>query len=72
MITPREIIRDYISLLNILMQNPDAEASALISGGAVKLAHGPDPDGGDVPAQETPLNGYDRSKYDFTSEDIQI
>ena len=73
MITPREIIRDYISLLNILMQNPDAQASALIKGGAVKLTHGPDPDGEDEPAAREPQsNGYDRSKYDFTSEDIQI
>lgn len=30
MITPREMIRDYMSLLNILYQNPTAEFSALV------------------------------------------
>ena len=69
MITPREIIRDYVSLLNILMQNPDADASALIGGGAVKLDHGDDPD---EIKEETDSQSYDRSKYDFTSEDIQF
>ena len=67
MITPREIIRDYVSLLNILLQNPDATATALINGGAVKLSHGDtDPDGdGDT-------GTYDSKKFDFNSEDIQF
>jgi len=66
MITPREIIRDYVSLLNILLQNPDATASSLINGGAVKLAHGDtDPDAADD-------NGYDSTKFDFNSEDIRF
>lgn len=68
MITPREIIRDYISLLNILMQNSDAEASKLINGGAVKLDHGGDPD----ELTDADKTGYDMTKYDFTSEDIEI
>lgn len=69
MITPREIIRDYISLLNILMQNPDADASKLINGGAVKLTHSAvDPDEITEPEQ----GGYNKNDYDFNSEDIQI
>ena len=32
-ITPREIIRDFIELLNILYQNPDKEASAILGSG---------------------------------------
>ena len=39
MITPREIIRDYLSVLNILLQNPDAVFSGVMNGGAVTLAH---------------------------------
>ena len=71
MITPREIIRDYISLLNILMQNPDAQASTLINGGAVRLEHGDADEDAELP-WEKQESGYDRSKYDFKSEDIVI
>ncbi|MBR4257124.1 MAG: DUF2791 family P-loop domain-containing protein, partial [Clostridia bacterium] len=68
MITPREIIRDYVSLLNILLQNPEADASSLINGGAVKLEHEKtDPDEITEPAQS-----YDKTKYDFNIEDIEI
>lgn len=34
MITPREIIRDYMSVLNILLQNPAVSVSEIIKGGA--------------------------------------
>ena len=30
MITPREIIRGYVSLLNILRQNPDANFESVV------------------------------------------
>jgi hypothetical protein len=72
MITPREIIRDYISLLNILMQNPEADASKLINGGAVKLSHA-DADPDELNEPEEPLPGaYNKNDFDFNSEDIQI
>ncbi|NLO47618.1 MAG: DUF2791 family P-loop domain-containing protein, partial [Clostridiales bacterium] len=32
-ITPREIIRDFIELLNILYQNPDQEAASILNSG---------------------------------------
>ena len=38
MITPREMLRDYMTVLNILMQNPD-RSFADIAGTAVTLAH---------------------------------
>ena len=67
MITPREIIRDYVSVLNILMQNEDAAVEKLLSSGAVGLEHkGPgeeDEDGGDGPA--APRRFY-------TAEDIDV
>lgn len=38
MITPREMLRDYMTVLNILLQNPQASFSDLV--GSVTLAHG--------------------------------
>ncbi|MGM9625038.1 MAG: BREX system ATP-binding domain-containing protein, partial [Eubacteriales bacterium] len=58
MITPREIIRDFCTVLNILCQNPDAAFSDVMGSGAVTLAHTQNPgaddaetadDGGDAP-----------------------
>jgi len=39
LITPREIIRDYISVLNIMLQNPDASYEKIIGSGVVTLKH---------------------------------
>ncbi len=39
LITPREMIRDYISMLNILMQNPDVTVSELLKTEAANFAH---------------------------------
>ena len=66
MITPREIIRDYISVLNILMQNEEATVEKLLSSGAVKLTHsypgdGDDGDGDPVPPRKT-----------YTASDIDV
>ena len=36
-LTPREITRDFISLMNILIQNPDASYESVIGEGKVKL-----------------------------------
>ena len=44
MITPREMLRDYMTVLNILMQNPEATFEQVV-GSAVTLRHGDtDPD----------------------------
>ena len=68
MITPREIIRDYVSVLNILMQNEDAAVEKLLSSGAVGLEHkGPgeeDEDGGD--------DGPAAPRRFYTAEDIDV
>ncbi len=37
-ITPREIIRDFIELLNVLLQNPDRDAAAVLDGGGLILS----------------------------------
>ncbi len=49
MITPREMLRDYMTVLNILMQNPDATFEAVV-GSAVTLATD---GGGEAVAPET-------------------
>lgn len=41
LITPREMLRDYMTVLNILMQNPDATFEEVV-GSAVTLRHGED------------------------------
>ncbi len=46
MITPREIIRDYMSVLNILYQNPEADFAAVV-GKTVTLAAEEKDEGGD-------------------------
>ena len=38
MITPREMLRDYMTVLNILMQNPEATFEQVV-GSAVTLKH---------------------------------
>ena len=44
MITPREITRDLISLLDTLHQNPDAKFEDMVSGRKVSVDHNPDDD----------------------------
>lgn len=41
MITPREIIRDFCTVLNILCQNPEATFADVIGQGVVTLSHAP-------------------------------
>ena len=57
MITPREIIRSYISLLHILRQNPEARFETVISGisDALKPEKSSDPD----EAENTELSDFE-------------
>lgn len=68
MITPREIIRDYMSVLNILMQNPDTSFADVIGSGVVKLSHGE----GDEDTVIVDEGGTTQVKCDFTIADIEI
>ena len=55
MITPREIIRDFVSLLDLLYQNPDASFSDVLHVAAHSAPANRDEDGEDaVPAADTP------------------
>lgn len=44
LITPREIIRDYMTVLNILFQNPETTFSDVVGSGVVSLRHGENDD----------------------------
>lgn len=67
MITPREIIRDYITVLNILLQNPDTTFSDVVGSGVVKLEH--DPETSVAEASEASSNS---EASDFDLEDIEL
>ena len=63
MITPREMLRDYMTLLNILMQNPNVDFNAVV-GSAVTLKT----DADEAPApkeQESPRSKFDPADIDF-------
>lgn len=64
MITPREMIRDYMSLLNILYQNPTADFEALV--GTVTA---PKEETDAAPAAPTPET---QTKSAYTLDDIEL
>ncbi len=61
MITPREMLRDYMTVLNILMQNPEVSFETVI-GTAVTLAH-PDAPGESDPTPADPQPQPQTKKY---------
>ncbi len=69
MITPREIIRDYMTVLNILMQNPNASFADVVGSGVVTLVHGEDEDAGVIVDTE---GGKPQVKTDFSAADIEF
>ncbi len=80
MITPREIIRDYITVLNILLQNPDTTFSDVVGSGVVKLEHDPETSvaeaneaavGTNSAASESAVGGKSEAS-DFDLEDIEL
>lgn len=74
MITPREIIRDYMQVLNILLQNPKATFEEVMGSGVVTLKTAYD--GGGIPAEaeferETSPGNANPQKA-FSLEDIEL
>lgn len=69
MITPREIIRDYMTVLNILLQNPDTTFTEVVGSGVIKLAHGEDDENTLIVDGE---GGKPQIKTDFSVEDIEL
>ena len=68
MITPREMLRDYMTVLNILMQNPEAKFSNIV-GKAVTLSHSDDDDD-DI--TEVPDNIGIAPTRKYTAADIEF
>jgi hypothetical protein len=74
MITPREMLRDYMTVLNILMQNPEATFEQVV-GSAVTLKHeDSDPEDAWAPTAAekgtTPVTAEDKKK--FHPEDLDF
>ena len=69
MITPREMLRDYMTVLNILMQNPDASFEQVI-GSAVTLKTEADAET-DTDA-DAPASNIETAKPKFTIDDIEF
>jgi hypothetical protein len=68
MITPREMLRDYMTVLNILMQNPDVSFEAVL-GNAITLSHGEDDEEvTDSSATEAP----DAERRSYTIDEIEF
>ena len=70
MITPREMLRDYMTVLNILMQNPNASFEDVV-GSAVTLKTDADRD---EPEAETPTSpaASDTPRRAVTIDDIDF
>ena len=69
MITPREIIRDYMTVLNILMQNPDTAFADIVGSGVVTLSHGDSDDDAVIIDGD---GGKPQVKSDFSAADIEF
>ncbi len=66
MITPREMLRDYMTVLNILMQNPEASFEAVVgSAVTLKTACGEEDETPTAPADAAPAKK-------FTIDDIEF
>ncbi|MBQ8310780.1 MAG: ATP-binding protein [Clostridia bacterium] len=65
MITPREMLRDYMTVLNILMQNPDASFADVVGSAVTLKTEADEEESGEVPA-DTP------TPQKFTIDDIEF
>lgn len=71
MITPREMLRDYMTVLNILMQNPEAKFSDIV-GTAVKLETNTEDDGNPELSADTVQNAPSVPTRKYTVGDIEF
>ena len=67
MITPREMLRDYLTVLNILMQNPEAKFSDVVKSSTSESYSGGEENDGAADVQITPT--ADRK---YTANDIEF
>ena len=72
MITPREMLRDYMTVLNILMQNPEATFEQVV-GSAVTLRHeDTDPDDAWAPTAAEKSAEVTAERKKFNPEDLDF
>ena len=65
LITPREMLRDYMTVLNILMQNPDADFESVVHSTAEPAVTGE--------KEKAPeKTGTDTRRHDYSAEDIEF
>lgn len=72
MITPREIIRDYMNVLNILLQNPDTAFADVVGSGVVTLSHGKNDDDVFIDDAEDTQKVKTISSAELSFEDIEL
>ncbi len=73
MITPREMLRDYMTVLNILMQNPEAKFDDVVGiSVTLKTAASEDEDAPQGNSAVAPLSGATQAKAKYTANDIEF
>lgn len=65
MITPREMLRDYMTVLNILMQNENASFSDIVGSGVVSLSYEKDAESAAPDDAESKNKGFDPNDIVF-------
>ena len=69
MITPREVLRDYMTVLNILMQNPDANFDDVVGAHVTLKTEKNDDDELEVLPTAKPDTASEKK---FTANDIEF
>lgn len=69
MITPREMLRDYMTVLNILLQNPDARFDTVISG-SIAISNGNPSDLSEE--KKTPADNAKSTPRKYTFNDLDF
>lgn len=73
MITPREMLRDYMTVLNILMQNPQAAFSDVVGSAVTLKPASADPeDAWEPTTAETAPGGQKSSRHSFDPNDLSF
>jgi hypothetical protein len=70
MITPREMLRDYMTVLNILMQNPEASFDDVVGTSVTLKTANDDEDAEIIESKE--INAPPTEKRKFTANDIEF
>lgn len=73
MLTPREILRDYISVLGIILQNPEASFENVIKDKESKITHGENNNDSEIITEHTPETLHDATtKHEYSADEIEF